>query len=179
MSDQIFTLQPFPNTPSTDLEVIGTVARRANVLTISYSLLGDLADVEISPPAEPTRQGNLWESTCFEFFLGTKNDKRYWEFNLSPAGHWNIYRFDNYRSGSKEETAFPTFPFDVQTESDALSVSLKLNLGAIVPANQALEMAIATVVKNKKGELSYWALKHLGKEPDFHVRESFTVRLAA
>jgi hypothetical protein len=179
MSDQIFTLQPFPRTQPPDLEVIGTVARRANVLTIAYSLLGDLADVEIPPAAEPTRQGKLWESTCFEFFLGTKNDKRYWEFNLSPSGHWNVYRFDNYRSGLKEETAFPTLPFDVQTEADALSVSLKLNLGAIVPANQALEMAIATVVKPRKGDPSYWALKHLGKEPDFHLRESFTIRLAA
>jgi hypothetical protein len=179
MSDQIFTLQPFPTTPPTELEVIGTVARRANVLTLAYSLLGDLSDVEIPSAAEPKRQGKLWESTCFEFFLGTKNDKRYWEFNLSPAGHWNVYRFDNYRSGLKEETAFPTLPFDVQTEPDALSISLKLNLGAIVPANQALEVAIATVVKNQQGELSYWALKHLGKEPDFHLRESFTLRLAA
>jgi hypothetical protein len=179
MSDQIFTLQPFPTPQPLDLEVIGTVARRANVLTIAYSVLGDLADVEIPSPAEPTRQGNLWEATCFEFFLGTKNDKRYWEFNLSPSGHWNVYRFDNYRSGLKEETAFPTLPFDVQTESDALSVSLKLNLGSIVPTTQALEMAIATVVKQKNGELSYWALKHLGKEPDFHLRESFTLKLSA
>jgi hypothetical protein len=187
MSDQIFSLQPFPQTPPTDLEIIGTVARRANVLTISYSLLGDLADVAISSsdlqgvasPATPSRQSQLWEATCFEFFLGTKNDKQYWEFNLSPAGHWNVYCFDDYRQGMKEETAFPTLPFSVQTEPDALSVALKLNLGAIFAATQGLEMAIAAVVKHSNGDSSYWALKHPGKEPDFHLRESFTLKLPA
>ena len=179
MSDQIFSLQPFSQTPPSDLEIIGTVARRANVLTISYSLLGDLADVAIAPPATPTRQSQLWEATCFEFFLGTKNDKQYWEFNLSPAGHWNIYCFDDYRQGMKEETAFPTLPFSVQTEPDALSIALKLNLGAVFAASQALEMAIAAVVKHTNGDSSYWALKHPGKEPDFHLRDSFTLKLPA
>jgi hypothetical protein len=179
MSDQIFSLQPFSKGPSSDLEIIGTVARRANVLTISYSLLGDLTDVVIAPPATPTRQSQLWEATCFEFFLGTKNDKQYWEFNLSPAGHWNIYCFDTYRQGMKEETAFPTLPFSVQTEPDALSIALKLNLGAVFAASQALEMAIAVVVKHSSGDTSYWALKHPGKEADFHLRDSFTLKLPA
>ncbi|MBW4515137.1 MAG: DOMON-like domain-containing protein [Timaviella obliquedivisa GSE-PSE-MK23-08B] len=179
MSDQIFSLQSFSQTPPNDLEIIGTVARRANVLTISYSLLGDLTDVVIAPAATPTRQSQLWEATCFEFFLGTKNDKQYWEFNLSPAGHWNVYGFSDYRQGLKEETAFPTLPFSVQTEPDALSIALKLNLGAIFAASQGLETAIAAVVKHTNGDLSYWALKHPGKEPDFHLRDSFTLKLPA
>lgn len=179
MSDQIFSLQPFSKNPPSDLEIIGTVARRANVLTISYSLLGDLADVVVAPPATPTRHSQIWEATCFEFFLGTKNDKQYWEFNLSPAGYWNIYCFDNYRQGMKEETAFPSLPFSVQNEPDALSVALKINLGAILAASQGLEMAIAAVVKHNHGDLSYWALKHPGKEPDFHLRDSFTLKLPA
>jgi hypothetical protein len=179
MSDQIFSLQPFSKNPPSDLEIIGTVARRANVLTISYSLLGDLDDVVVAPPATPTRHSQIWEATCFEFFLGTKNDKQYWEFNLSPAGYWNIYCFDNYRQGMKEETAFPSLPFSVQTEPDALSVALKINLGAILAASQGLELAIAAVVKHNHGDLSYWALKHPGKEPDFHLRDSFTLKLPA
>ena len=179
MSDQIFSLQPFSKNPPSDLEIIGTVARRANVLTISYSLLGDLDDVVVAPPATPTRHSQIWEATCFEFFLGTKNDKQYWEFNLSPAGYWNIYCFDNYRQGMKEETAFPSLPFSVQNEPDALSVALKINLGAILAASQGLELAIAAVVKHNHGDLSYWALKHPGKEPDFHLRDSFTLKLPA
>jgi hypothetical protein len=177
MSDQIFSLQPFDQR-ATDLEVIGTVARRANVLTLSFSLLGDLTTVEIPDPASPTRQRDLWESTCFEFFLSMKNDKQYWEFNLSPAGHWNVYRFDEYRQGMKEETAFTAMPFSVQTEPDALSIALKLNLSSMVSAAQILEMAIATVVKHKDGSLSYWALKHPAKEADFHRREGFLIQLS-
>jgi hypothetical protein len=176
MSDQIFSLQPFTQ-QSTDLEVIGTVARRANVLTLSYSLLGDLSTIEIPAATSPDRQRHLWETTCFEFFLSMKNDQQYWEFNLSPAGHWNVYRFDEYRQGMKEETAFTAMPFSIQAEPDALSLALKLNLSSMVSATQILEMAIATVVKHKDGTLSYWALKHPGKEPDFHRREAFMIQL--
>jgi hypothetical protein len=176
MSDQIFSLQPFTK-QSTDLEVIGTVARRANVLTLSYSLLGDLSTIEIPAATSPDRQRHLWETTCFEFFLSMKNDQQYWEFNLSPAGHWNVYRFDEYRQGMKEETAFTAMPFSIQAEPDALSLALKLNLSSMVSATQILEMAIATVVKHKDGTLPYWALKHPSKEPDFHRREAFMIQL--
>jgi hypothetical protein len=200
MSEQIFSLQPFPTQPSTksakpsaqplagsdlagsdladsDLELIGTIARRANVLHISYSLLGDLSQVKIPKAAkEATRQRELWEDTCFEFFLGVKNDKEYWEFNLSPAGHWNVYRFDDYRQGMKEETAFTAMPFSVQVEPDALSLSLKLNLGAIFIPTQAIEVGISAVV-NQQGKLSYWSLKHPAKEADFHRREAFLIKL--
>jgi hypothetical protein len=77
----------------------------------------------------------------------------------------------------KEETAFTAMPFSIQAEPDALSLALKLNLSSMVSATQILEMAIATVVKHKDGTLSYWALKHPSKEPDFHRREAFMIQL--
>jgi len=33
------------------------------------------------------------------------------------------------------------------------------------------------VIKLKNGEKSYWALAHRGKQPDFHLRESFVVEM--
>jgi len=129
-------------------------------------------------PAEaPGRRHGLWEGTCFELFLGLKDSPRYWEFNLSPAGHWNVYRFESYRQGMVEETAITALPLRVQRREDSLSMALELDLRAIVPAGRALEAAIAAVLKSREDEASYWALTHPGPEADFHRRDGFILEL--
>ncbi len=109
--------------------------------------------------------------------MGIKNSQQYWEFNLSPAGHWNIYRFNGYRQGMQEETAFTTLPFIVQNQSDTFVLALNMDLSGIVSEEQGLEVAITTVIKHRDGEVSYWALTHQGKEADFHLRDSFMIEL--
>ncbi|MBD2776698.1 DOMON-like domain-containing protein [Iningainema tapete] len=179
MNPQTFSLQPFPSTkPPPKLKITGNIARDANQLTITYALQGDLTEVVIAPPSEtPTRKHQLWEDTCFEFFLGIKDSQRYWEFNLSPSGHWNVYRFDGYRQGMQEETAFTTLPFSVENQSDGLALAVDVNLDKIVSAQQALEVAITTVIKERDGEVTYWALTHQGRSADFHLRDSFIIEL--
>ncbi|ARV61087.1 hypothetical protein BZZ01_22895 [Nostocales cyanobacterium HT-58-2] len=179
MKDQTFSLQPFPSAkPLPKLKIAGNVARSLNQFIIHYALLGDLRQIVIAESVDtPRRKHELWNDTCFEFFLGIKNSDRYWEFNLCPTGHWNVYRFDGYRQGMQEETAFTTLPFSVQFLSDGLALALDIDLDKIVPADQALEVAITTVIKDKDGELSYWALTHQGTEADFHRRDSFIIVL--
>ncbi|PHM08176.1 DOMON-like domain-containing protein [Nostoc sp. 'Peltigera malacea cyanobiont' DB3992] len=179
MNNQTFSLQPFPSTESfPHLKITGNISRNANQLTICYNLGGDLKEIAIVPPSNaPSRKYELWEDTCFEFFLGIKDSARYWEFNLSPAGHWNVYRFDGYRQGMQEETAFEKLPFNVQNQVDSLAVALDVDLDKIVSANQAIEIGVTTVVKHRDGEITYWALTHQGIEADFHLRDSFIVEL--
>ncbi|KAB8332662.1 DOMON-like domain-containing protein [Scytonema tolypothrichoides VB-61278] len=163
--------EPIPN-----LKITGNIARQANQFTIHYALLGDLKEIAIATPSDtPARKHELWKDTCFEFFLGIKNSDRYWEFNLSPAGHWNVYRFDGYRQGMQEEIAFTILPFHVQYLSDGFTLGLDVNLDKIIAAEQALEIAITTVIKHRNGEVSYWALTHQGTEADFHRRDSFII----
>ncbi|MDM9381512.1 DOMON-like domain-containing protein [Chlorogloeopsis sp. ULAP01] len=179
MNEQIFSLQPFPSTESLlNLKIAGNIARNANQLTITYALLGNLEQVRIATPSDtPTRKHELWEDTCFEFFLSVKDSQKYWEFNLSPAGHWNVYRFDGYREGMQEETAFTTLPFSVHSHFDGFALALNLDLDQIVSAEQALDVAITTVIKHQNGEVSYWALTHKGAKADFHLRDSFIIEL--
>ncbi|HEY9749454.1 MAG TPA: DOMON-like domain-containing protein, partial [Allocoleopsis sp.] len=129
MNHQAFSLKPFSaaNAP-TDLQLTGTIARQGHRLNLRYVLSGDLPKIAIAPPSDqPTRKHELWQETCFEFFLGLQGSDRYWEFNLSPAGDWNIYRFDAYRQGMQEETAFTELPFVVEAQPEQLSLSLELN----------------------------------------------------
>ncbi|MEH2341924.1 MAG: DOMON-like domain-containing protein [Nostoc sp.] len=179
MNNQTFSLQPFPSTESfPHLKITGNISRNDNQLTICYNLGGDLKEIAIVPPSNaPSRKYELWEDTCFEFFLGIKDSLRYWEFNLSPAGHWNIYRFDGYRQGMQEETAFEKLPFSVHNQADGLALVLDVDLDKIVSAEQAIEIGITTVIKNIDGNVSYWALTHRGEEADFHLRNSFIVKL--
>jgi hypothetical protein len=179
MNNQSFLLQPFPGTGQLlNIKIAGKIARNANKLAIEYNLVGDSAEITIAPPsATPSRKHQLWEDTCFEFFLGMQNSPRYWEFNLSPAGDWNIYRFDDYRQGMEEETAFSTLPLIVQQQGDSLQLNLDFDLDKIIPKEQALEVAITTVIKRRDGEVTYWALTHQGAEADFHRRDSFILEL--
>ncbi|MBU4232875.1 MAG: DOMON-like domain-containing protein, partial [Proteobacteria bacterium] len=119
----------------------------------------------------------LWEETCFEFFLGVKDSPQYWEFNLSLAGHWNVYRFAGYRQGMAEETALTLLPLSVRRRSDLLEVALELDVGRIVSADQPLMVGIAAVIKLAGNGVTYWALIHPGPAADFHRRDSFLVEL--
>ena len=93
-------------------------------------LRGKLAELVIpGPAARPARRHGLWEETCFEFFLGVKDAPGYWEFNLSPAGHWNVYRFAGYRQGMAEEKAFTSLAFSVRRRADRLGFALELEIG--------------------------------------------------
>ncbi|MEA5580458.1 DOMON-like domain-containing protein [Nodularia harveyana UHCC-0300] len=177
MKNQAFTLKPFQESLP-NLQITGNITRSANQLSLSYQLVGDLTQVEIPPLSDtPTRKYQLWENTCFEFFLGIQDAPDYWEFNLSPAGHWNVYHLDGYRQGMQEETAFNILPFTVQQQSDSLTLVLDVDLGKIVREEQQIVVGITTVIKDKINNITYWALTHSGAEADFHLRDSFMIDL--
>lgn len=190
---ETFSLTPFSSS-ELELKITGTIERRDRHLAIRYDLVGDLAEVVV--PLEvgdgqsraffARRKHELWKTTCFEFFLGIKHSDRYWEFNLSPAGHWNVYRFDGYRQAMQEEIALTTLPFKVQHQLEVLSIALDFDLssiGALPSSNEmasldrALEVGITAVIESKSGGITYWALTHPGSEADFHRRDSFMIQV--
>ncbi len=179
MSPGRFSLQPFPAAGSPlEITITGEISRRAGTLALRYDLRGRLAEVAIPPVAQqPARRHGLWQETCFELFLGLRKAPPYWEFNLSPAGHWNVYRFSAYRQGMAEETAFTSMRFGVLRRPDSLELALEIDLDRLVPQAAPLEAAVAAVLKLRDGRLSYWALSHPGPRPDFHRRDSFRVDL--
>ena len=180
MKDKSFSLKPFsPASVPPNLKITGDMARRGDTLAIRYALRGRLAQIVIPAPAGvPARKNGLWEETCFEFFLAPRNSPGYWEFNLSPAGHWNVYGFENYRQGRQEETAFTSLPLSVQRRAGSLLLALEVDLARIVQTDQTLKVSVAAVIKLAGGGATYWALTHPGPEADFHRRDSFIVELA-
>jgi hypothetical protein len=179
MNPRKFSLRPFsPLGPHRYVAISASLSRRAYELAICYELTGRLEKLVMPAPADlPSRRHGLWEETCFEFFLGVKDSPRYWEFNLSPAGPWNVYRFAGYRQGMVEETAFASLPLIVRRRPDSLQIDLELEIERIVGADQPLEVGIAAVIKLAGGGLTYWALTHPGPQADFHRRDGFLAEL--
>jgi len=174
-----FSLRPFQtNEISRDYLITGKIGRKKYLLTILYELSGPLDNLAITPTADnPTRMERLWEKTCFELFLKFGDSDPYWEFNLSPSGDWNVYRFSAYREGMQEERAFIDLPFSLQTGQDRLGVDLNVNIEKILQQDITVNAAVSAVLKSKSGDISFWALTHKSISPDFHSSEGFLIEL--
>lgn len=174
-----FSLEPFQENAFTqDFRISGHINRNSNLLSIRYELSGKRSDILLpEKSARPTRTNHLWEHTCFEFFVAVKDLPHYWEFNLSPSGNWNVYRFQAYRKGMAEESTYTSLPFQTQNQPESFRLHIECDLKTIIDESQPIEMAVSTVVKHKSGEMSYWALDHRGSRPDFHLRDAFILEL--
>jgi hypothetical protein len=174
-----FLLKPFPGEGNpAGVTIGGSIARRADTLSVCCEVRGNLSKLSIPAAAEaPRRQDRLWEGTCFELFLGTADSGSYWEFNLSPAGHWNVYRFDRYREGMREEPAITSLPFDVRRDPEALILTAEFSIGKIVPAGKDFAATVAAVIGTIDGGKSHWALVHPASRPDFHRRNGFALTI--
>ena len=173
-----FSLIPFASDALPTIEIVGNIDRSDNILSIEYQLLGDLDSVAIASPAvAPSRKFELWESTCFEFFIGVLGDRNYWEFNLSPSGDWNVFHLNDYRQALRDEIAFTMLPFNVDRSANSLTLKLELDLSQIISIDRQIEVSIATVIRSTQDKISYWALTHIGEEADFHSRDSFVIKI--
>ena len=173
-----FDLISFNSDNVPKIKIGGDISRTGNQLKITYLLTGDRAAI-IVPEANqvPIRRYDLWEHTCFELFLRLKGTNKYWEFNLSPSGNWNVFRFLDYRLNIMEELSFDSLPFKVVQDAESLKVMANINLDTLGIAKRDLNIAITTVVENTERQLSYWALAHPTTEADFHHQDSFIISL--
>jgi hypothetical protein len=170
-----FALQPF-SPPGAPLEIRGEVTRSRDGLRVSYLLRGDLARVVIPPAAaRPSRRGRLWESTCFELFLAPGGGPAYWELNVSPSGDWNLYRFAAYREGMEEDPGVRQLPTAVEREEKGLG--LRVSVPDVAPLHGCARIGVSAVLEQAGGDSSYWALRHVGPEPDFHHPDCFLIEV--
>ena len=173
-------LHRHPLTPAPAVRALKFSVRAAadGSMALRYRLQGDLADLRI-PARQPAGAADgLWAHTCFELFVADDNTDRYREFNFSPSGQWAAYAFDAYRTPAAESLTDtnPSPPITVAIATDTLAVDVVVAAAAL-PANVGgpLQVAIAAVVEDIDGRLSYWALHHSGAHPDFHHRDGFVL----
>ncbi|HXG52388.1 MAG TPA: DOMON-like domain-containing protein [candidate division Zixibacteria bacterium] len=148
-------------------------------VSVTYEVRGDIERLAIPPRAPAARRiDGLWEHTCFEAFVAVEGLDGYTELNFSPSGEWAAYTFDAYRAGrSRLEIAAPVIA--VLARRDRLVLSAAVDLPALpVVAGRPLRLGLCAVIEDKEGSLSYWALAHPSKRPDFHHPGGFVLALA-
>jgi hypothetical protein len=118
------------------------------------------------------RAHELWQDTCFECFWSEPGKTDYYEMNASAGGKWNVYHFDSYRAPQppRETDDYRVTEVTVKEGEVHITVQSELELPPV------LECGITMIANTNDGE-QYYALAHKGTEPDFHVRESFVVRV--
>jgi hypothetical protein len=123
----------------------------------------------------------LWRHTCCELFVGAAGDAAYREFNCSPSGQWASYWFSAYRMrGASRQNLIPPAPH-IEFAWSAEGWTLQAHLAAAALPEAAagqIELGVAVVLEAADGSLSYWAPRHAAAHPDFHMRESFVLRLS-
>ncbi|HLO13670.1 MAG TPA: DOMON-like domain-containing protein [Anaerolineales bacterium] len=181
MTQQTFSLVPFPASNIPGITITGKIARQNNIIALHYSLTGNLDNIFFPSPSEPPgRKNELWKTTCLEFFLAIQDQPGYWEFNMSPSGDWNVYHMDAYRRvGFTEETSLQCLRFvPNRNEADIFTLEATVDLSPIIEQSQLVEVSVTAIIQTKDGAQSYWALTHPASQADFHLRESFILVLA-
>ncbi len=146
-----------------------------------YAVRGDIAALALPPPTEAARVDGLWQTTCFEAFLGLPGSETYFEFNFAPSGLWAAYRFERYREESSAPPLSPAPVIDLRRTEAALLLSahVEIRKWRELDIAASLDCGLTAVIDEGEGALSYWALAHPEGRADFHVRDCFTLKLAA
>lgn len=150
-----------------------------DILVFQYSLAADMSCIRVPPSGAGARTDSLWKHTCFEAFVAPKDAAGYHEFNFSPSLDWAIYRFSAYREGmSSAEIGRPP-EISVRRGDDRLEVKAAVSLGDLADLRDAryLRIALAAVIEDDNGRLSYWGLRHPSGKPDFHHPNGFVLEV--
>lgn len=145
-------------------------------LALSFRWYGDPDDLRIPPPRAPEAADGLWQHTCCEAFIAAVDSPKYREFNFSPSGQWAVYDFAAYRQRNE---AFVT-PSGPSIRFNRLDDGFRLDAEipqALLPPSRSLSLALCAVIESADGGRRYWALTHCAGQPDFHLRQSFTLNL--
>jgi hypothetical protein len=175
-------LTAHPSTPNGSVRSLGVQLRteEPGILVFQYLLDADMSRVRVPPSGAGGRADALWKSTCFEAFVAPADGPGYHEFNFSPSLDWAIYRFTAYREGMSPAEIGRAPDISVRRGVDGLELRSAVHLGDLAVLRDAghVRIALAAVIEDENGRLSYWGLRHPPGKPDFHHSSGFALEVA-
>jgi hypothetical protein len=145
-------------------------------LALSYRLTGDPLGIRLPASAFAAQADGLWQHTCCEAFIAAVDCPEYREFNFSPSGQWAAYRFTDYRQRDSSFIPDGVPPINFRRLDDGFELDALLD-PELLPAGDTLQLGLSVVLEAANGDKSFWALAHCSPQPDFHLRQSFTLTL--
>lgn len=155
-----------------------TLDYRSNRLRLLYRLTGNLAQLRIPTPQRQAPVDCLWAHTCFEAFVAPAAGNAYREWNFSPSGQSAQYAFSGYRErmiANDADGGISVPVIGVHVSGELLELDARIDLPPLDCAQ--LVIGISAVIEPVDGSLSYWALRHPSRQPDFHHRDGFALTL--
>lgn len=145
-------------------------------LQVAYAIHGFNLDLRVPTPHAPAPHDALWQTTCFELFLGAVGQSSYREFNFSPSGQWACYDFLDTRRPAPVPFDCPTPGIRFERSEDLLKLFASLPKAAL-PKVDTLRIAVSAVLEAEGGHHAFWALAHPPGKPDFHAHTGFVLSL--
>lgn len=178
MNDNVYSLKPYKNDPS--FFGINVSIKDLPDKIIVHFKLNPVTHLNLGPLEKSQRRTlKLWEKTCLEFFI--KNAKgEYYEFNIAPNLDWNCFYFPSKGSPLVEHPMNEPLEFKAHSNSDMFELEVtagKKNFHTLFWQANQMSVGISSVIENKDGQISYWALEHCDSRPNFHHFDSFVVKL--
>ncbi|MGZ8998015.1 MAG: DOMON-like domain-containing protein [Allosphingosinicella sp.] len=176
-------LIPHPDTPPESIRAVEVeiLMTDGDDVLLRYFVYGE--GLLLPPPSSSERVDDLWQTTCFELFLGSEEGEAYYEFNFSPSSQWAAYAFRGYRKGRRDFDLSVDPHIELESEAEEADRNPDLLLAAHVDLSELpaglLRMGLSAVIEETGGCKSYWALAHPPGPPDFHHRDCFTLKLPA
>jgi hypothetical protein len=175
-------LTAHPSTPSDAVRSLEVQLRvkEPGILVFQYSLDADMSRIRVPLSGAGARVDALWKHTCFEAFVASADAPGYHEFNFSPSLDWAIYRFSAYREGMSLAEIGGAPEISVRQGDDGLELHSAVRLGQLTDLRDArhLRIALAAVIEDENGRLTYWGLRHASGKPDFHHPNGFALEVA-
>jgi hypothetical protein len=149
-------------------------------LRLRYRVSGDIPRLRLPPVTASARADDLWRTTCFEVFIRPGDSPAYYEFNFAPSTQWAAYGFSDRRTGMRVADEIAPPRVQVRTDPAGFELEVLLNLEArAFPPDRPWRLGLSAVIEDTGGGVSYWALAHPARQPDFHHPEAFALELAA
>lgn len=170
-----FALIPYKQEGAPSIEIHSELNTNDESVYISYKVTGDLMSVDLgSGRSLHNRVIKLWEKSCFELFINDSTGS-YLEFNFSPEFEWNAFYFQKKGDALKEYEKVDSIKVDILLSHEVFHLIVEIDKKKF-PENffkGELSAGITSVIKEKNGNLSYWALSHEDTKPNFHDFRSF------
>lgn len=167
---RLLTLHPSQTTQVVAQIAVDVLRPQPDQLSLRYCVSGATADILWPLQKGGERRDDLWRTTCFEAFIKVGAADAYCEFNFSPSTQWAAYRFSAFRA--LEDATPPAIAPVITSERTpslyVMDVSLDLHVWPELNAAADWRFALSAVIEDQSGAISYWALAHPEKAPDFH-----------
>lgn len=173
METSVHALVPHPTEATApDVRFVASAALDRSELRLAFVLCGDLATLALpAPAAVPEGRDRLWEHTCFEAFAGGSTGDAYLELNLSPSGDFALWSFTAYRRDMRPVALASAPCLAVEREASRLEIRAGLARAVLEEKLGAppYRIALTAVVEDAHDRRSFWAIRHGGARPDFHL----------